>query len=122
MRLGGIKKQRPKRDARCARAVSPRRQCRYSWRGNVETTHRTLDLGSIRMHIAEAGSGPLVLLCHGFPELWYSWRHQLSALSAAGSRAVRPDMRGFGQTSAPADVAAYTIFHNVGDMVALTAA
>ena len=84
--------------------------------------HRTLPLNGIEMHIAEAGEGPLVVLGHGWPELWYSWRHQLSALAAMGFHAVAPDMRGFGQTSAPADVAAYTIFHNVGDMVALTAA
>ena len=66
-----------------------------------------------------AATGPLVLMCHGWPELWYSWRHQLKALSEAGFRAVAPDMRGFGRTTAPDDVAAYTIFHNVGDMVAL---
>ena len=71
------------------------------------------------MHVAEYGEGPLVLMCHGWPELWYSWRHQLVALAAAGFRAVAPDMRGFGRTSAPDDVAAYTILHNVGDMVAL---
>ena len=69
-----------------------------------------------------AATGPLVLMCHGWPELWYSWRHQLKALAEAGFRAVAPDMRGFGRTSAPDDVAAYTIFHNVGDMVALVAA
>ena len=69
-----------------------------------------------------AAPGPLVLMCHGWPELWYSWRHQLVALAEAGFRAVAPDMRGFGRTSAPDDVAAYTILHNVGDMVALVAA
>ena len=74
------------------------------------------------MHVAEQGDGPLVLLCHGWPELWYSWRHQLRALAEAGFRAVAPDMRGFGQTTAPSDEAAYTIFHNVGDMVALVSA
>src|SRR5437763_12343989 len=84
--------------------------------------HRTLAANGIQMHIAEQGEGPLVLLCHGWPELWYSWRHQLKALAEAGFRAVAPDMRGFGRTTAPADVAAYTIFHNVGDMVALVAA
>jgi pimeloyl-ACP methyl ester carboxylesterase len=84
--------------------------------------HRQISLNGIEMHVAEQGEGPLVLLCHGWPELWYSWRHQLAALAAAGFRAAAPDMRGFGQTSAPADVSAYTIFHNVGDMVALVAA
>jgi len=84
--------------------------------------HRTIPLNGIDMHVAEAGAGPLVVMCHGWPELWYSWRHQLRALAGAGFHAVAPDMRGFGQTSAPDDVAAYTILHNVGDMVALTAA
>jgi len=74
------------------------------------------------MHVAEAGEGPLVLLCHGWPELWYSWRHQLKALAEAGFRAAAPDMRGFGRTSAPDDVAAYTLLHMVGDMVALVEA
>ena len=85
----------------------------------VEISHRTIPANGIEMHVAEAGEGPLVLMCHGWPELWYSWRHQLVALAEAGFRAVAPDMRGFGQTSAPQDVAAYTILHNVGDMVAL---
>jgi len=85
-------------------------------------SHRTIPVNGIEMHVAECGTGPLVLLCHGWPELWYSWRHQLVALADAGFRAVAPDMRGFGQTSAPPDVTAYTILHNVGDMVALVAA
>lgn len=85
------------------------------------TEHRTLSVNGIGLHIAEAGSGPLVLLCHGWPELWYSWRHQLTALAGAGFRAVAPDMRGFGDTTAPADVNQYTIMHTVGDMVALVA-
>jgi len=64
----------------------------------TEITRRFIDTNGIRMHIAEAGSGPPVLLCHGFPESWYSWRHQLGALAAAGFHAVAPDMRGYGQT------------------------
>ncbi|VVM97966.1 alpha/beta fold hydrolase [Pseudomonas fluorescens] len=78
-----------------------------------------LDINGIRMQVASQGSGPLVLLCHGFPELWYSWRHQLAALAAAGYRAVAPDMRGYGGTQAPAEPDAYTTFHLVGDMVEL---
>jgi pimeloyl-ACP methyl ester carboxylesterase len=84
--------------------------------------HRMIPVNGIEMHIAEQGEGPLVLLCHGWPELWYSWRHQLPALAEAGFHAVAPDMRGFGQTEAPQDVGAYTILHHVGDMVALVAA
>ena len=88
----------------------------------AEITHRQIPLNGIEMHVAECGAGPLVLMCHGWPELWYSWRHQLKALAESGFRAVAPDMRGFGRTSAPDDVAAYSIFHNVGDMVALVSA
>jgi non-specific protein-tyrosine kinase len=83
---------------------------------------RTIAANGIELSLLEQGEGPLVLLCHGWPELSYSWRHQVKALAAAGYHAVAPDMRGFGRSSAPADVAAYTIFHTVGDMVALVAA
>ncbi len=84
--------------------------------------HRDLVCNGIRLHVAEQGEGPLVLLCHGWPELWFSWRHQLSALATAGFHAVAPDMRGFGSSDAPADIGAYTIMHLVGDMVALVTA
>ncbi|HTT81650.1 MAG TPA: alpha/beta hydrolase [Stellaceae bacterium] len=84
-----------------------------------DVTHRTIETNGIRMHIAEEGSGPTVLLCHGFPESWYSWRHQLAALAAAGFHAVAPDMRGYGQTDAPPDIDKYTLLHLVGDMVGL---
>jgi pimeloyl-ACP methyl ester carboxylesterase len=83
---------------------------------------QTLDVNGLRMQVAVQGSGPLVLLCHGFPELWVSWRAQLDALAAAGYRAVAPDMRGYGGTTAPADAAAYTLLHLVGDMVELVRA
>lgn len=83
---------------------------------------RMVAVNGIDMFIRESGTGPLVLLCHGWPELSYSWRHQLSALANAGFHVVAPDMRGFGRTSAPAAVDAYTIFHTTGDMVALVAA
>jgi pimeloyl-ACP methyl ester carboxylesterase len=82
-------------------------------------THRFVDAGGLRMHIAEAGHGPLVLLLHGFPESWYSWRHQLTALAAAGFHAVAPDQRGYGQTGGPDDVGEYTILHLTGDVIAL---
>ena len=82
-------------------------------------TLQTIDVNRLRMQVASQGSGPLVLLCHGFPELWISWRSQLAALAAAGYRAVAPDMRGYGGTTAPEDPAAYTILHLVGDMVEL---
>jgi pimeloyl-ACP methyl ester carboxylesterase len=87
-----------------------------------EVTHRTVETNGIRMHVAEQGAGPLVILCHGFPESWYSWRHQLAALAAAGFHAVAPDMRGYGQTDAPAEIEAYTLLHLVGDIVGLVSA
>ena len=83
---------------------------------------QTLDIGTLRMRVASQGAGPLVLLCHGFPELWHSWRSQMAALAAAGFRAVAPDMRGYGGTDAPADPDQYTMLHHVGDLVALVQA
>jgi pimeloyl-ACP methyl ester carboxylesterase len=83
----------------------------------VEISHRTVEANGIRIHLAEAGSGPLVVLCHGFPESWYSWRHQLRALAEAGYHAVAPDMRGYGQTDRPKEIESYTLFHLVGDMI-----
>ncbi len=85
----------------------------------TEPTLQTLDVNGLRMQVAIQGSGPLVLLCHGFPELWISWRAQLAGLAAAGYRAVAPDMRGYGGTTAPEDPTAYTLLHLVGDIVEL---
>jgi pimeloyl-ACP methyl ester carboxylesterase len=87
--------------------------------GSDRITHRHVDARGLRMHIAEAGTGPLVLLLHGFPESWYSWRHQLTALAAAGFHAVAPDQRGYGLTDAPAQAGQYTILHLTGDVIAL---
>jgi pimeloyl-ACP methyl ester carboxylesterase len=83
---------------------------------------RTISANGIEIFVLEQGEGPLVLLCHGWPELSYSWRHQIPAIAAAGFHVMAPDMRGFGLTTAPAEIAAYSIFDNVGDMVALVAA
>jgi pimeloyl-ACP methyl ester carboxylesterase len=85
----------------------------------AEITHRFVTSNGIRMHCAEAGTGPLVLMCHGFPESWYSWRHQLGALADAGFHALAPDMRGYGQTDRPSEVEAYDIFQLTGDLVGL---
>jgi pimeloyl-ACP methyl ester carboxylesterase len=80
-------------------------------------THRFVETNGIRMHLVEQGEGPLVLLCHGFPESWYSWRHQLPALAAAGFHAVAPDMRGYGSTDRPEAIDQYALLQLVGDMV-----
>jgi len=85
----------------------------------TEIRHRFVETNGIRMHIAEAGDGPLVVMCHGFPESWYSWRHQLVALADAGYHAVAPDMRGYGQTDAPEPIEQYTLLHLVGDVIGL---
>ncbi len=82
-------------------------------------TLKTTKANTITMRYAEIGSGPLVLFCHGWPESWYSWRHQLTAVAAAGFRCVAPDMRGYGGTEAPEPIDQYTLFHLVGDMAEL---
>ena len=71
--------------------------------------HRYADLGDVRLHYVEAGEGPLVVLLHGFPEFWYSWRRQIPALAAAGFRVVAPDMRGYNLSDKPRGVQAYRI-------------
>jgi len=89
----------------------------------VEAIHRNVVVnGGIRLRLTEQGEGPLVLLCHGFPELAHSWCHQLPALAKAGFRVVAPDMRGYGDSDAPEDVQDYSLLHLVGDMVGLMAA
>ena len=81
--------------------------------------HRMIETNGIRLHIAEHGEGPLVILCHGFPECWYSWRHQLAALAKAGFPAVAPDLRGYGRSDRPEELEKYTILHDIGDVIGL---
>ncbi len=85
----------------------------------AEVTHRLVSSSAGRIHLVEQGFGPLVLLVHGFPESWYSWRHQLPALAAAGFRVVAVDVRGYGRSSKPEDVAAYRMLELVEDNVAV---
>src|SRR5690348_10679214 len=82
-------------------------------------THRYVQTNGVRLHIAEAGEGPLVLLLHGWPESWYSWRHQIAALASAGYRAVAPDVRGYGESDAPAAIEAYAMRTLLGDVLGL---
>ncbi|WP_030864297.1 alpha/beta fold hydrolase [Streptomyces sp. NRRL S-37] len=88
----------------------------------TEITHRLVPSPGGRIHLVEQGSGPLVLLVHGFPESWYSWRHQLPALAAAGYRAVAVDVRGYGRSSRPAEIEAYRMTALVEDNVAVVRA
>ncbi|GGB62355.1 alpha/beta fold hydrolase [Henriciella pelagia] len=85
----------------------------------TEPTLRTIKVNGINMRIAEMGQGPLVILAHGWPESWYSWRHQIKALADAGYHAVAPDMRGYGGTDAPSAIADYDIHHLAGDVVSI---
>ncbi|GLT42435.1 hypothetical protein SLA2020_164330 [Shorea laevis] len=81
--------------------------------------HTTVSTNGINMHVASIGTGPVILFLHGFPQLWYSWRHQLLSLSSLGYRAIAPDLRGYGDTDAPPSPTSYTSFHLVGDLVGL---
>ena len=91
--------------------------------GNIDNpqnySHHFATVNGIRMHYVEQGQGPLVILLHGYPFLWYLWRHQIRTLAAAGYRVVAPDQRGYGQTDCPRAVDAYDITHLVGDVVGL---
>jgi pimeloyl-ACP methyl ester carboxylesterase len=73
----------------------------------------------ISLHVTEQGEGPAVLFCHGFPDTSYTWRRQMKAVASAGYRAIAPDMRGYGRSSAPADPTLYTPLHTTGDLVGL---
>ncbi|MEU8825660.1 alpha/beta hydrolase [Streptomyces sp. NPDC048636] len=88
----------------------------------ADPTHRLVPGPVGRIHLVEQGSGPLVLLVHGFPESWYSWRHQLPALAGAGYRAVAVDVRGYGRSAAPGAVEAYRMLELVADQVAVVEA
>ena len=82
-------------------------------------SERRVATNGIHLNIAEQGEGPLVLLLHGFPESWYSWRHQFQPLAAAGFHAVAPDMRGYGRSDKPADITAYNQVEVVNDIIGL---
>ncbi|TVU18532.1 hypothetical protein EJB05_34637, partial [Eragrostis curvula] len=107
----------------CLAPSSPDSSSKPDHETTMAITHRTVELSTgVRMHVAEAGpaGAPVVLLLHGFPETWYTWRHQMPALAAAGYRAVAPDMRGYGDTDVPeGGPEQYTALHVVGDLVAL---
>jgi len=83
---------------------------------------RMIKVNGINLRIAEMGKGPLVILVHGWPESWYSWRNQIPALAAAGYRVVAPDMRGYGASDRPSAIEDYDIHHTTGDLAALVTA
>lgn len=85
----------------------------------TQPTNSFLKVNGLRLHITEQGEGPLVLLCHGFPETSHAWRHQLPVLAEAGYRAVAPDLRGYGQSDCPAAVGAYSMRELVADLLGL---
>jgi pimeloyl-ACP methyl ester carboxylesterase len=85
----------------------------------MKITHRKIKTNAINMHTAEVGAGLPVVFLHGFPELWYSWRHQLPAVAAAGFHAVAPDLRGFGETDAPPEIEDYSMKNRIADIIGL---
>lgn len=80
---------------------------------------RTIATNGVELSVVDHGQGPPVMFCHGFPELGFSWRHQVFALAAAGFRTLTPDMRGYGASSRPAEIDAYSMATLCGDMVGL---
>jgi len=91
----------------------------YAQQSMQQPTLRTIQSNGIHLRIAEMGKGPLVILVHGWPESWYSWRHQMPALAAAGFHVVAPDMRGYGKSDKPQAVESYDIHHVTGDLVGI---
>ncbi|CAL1360934.1 unnamed protein product [Linum trigynum] len=83
------------------------------------TDHQRIKANGIWLHVAQKGTGQLVLLLHGFPDFWYSWRHQITYLADRGYHVVAPDLRGYGDSDSPANPSSYTLLHIVGDIVAL---
>ncbi len=84
--------------------------------------HREIEANGLRFHVVEAGEGPLVLLLHGFPEFWYSWRREIAALAAAGFRAAAPDLRGYNLSDRPRGIASYAVEKLAADVAALVRA
>ncbi|MFK8019541.1 MAG: alpha/beta fold hydrolase [Pseudomonadales bacterium] len=86
---------------------------------DAERKHHHTTINGIGVHFVEQGQGQPVILCHGFPHTWYSWSRQMDALSAAGYRVIAPDMRGMGQTEAPANASSYGVDSITADLIGL---
>src|SRR5436190_23758817 len=80
---------------------------------------RTVRTNGVDLHVIDEGQGPAVVVAHGFPELAYSWRHQIPALAQAGYRVIAPDQRGYGRSSRPEKIEDYDILHLTGDLLGL---
>lgn len=89
---------------------------------HTEMMHGYAQANGVRLHYVEQGTGPLVILLHGFPDFWYSWRDQIPALAAAGYRVVAPDLRGYNESERPQGIEAYKIDTLAADVAALVAA
>jgi pimeloyl-ACP methyl ester carboxylesterase len=95
------------------------KSCNSPITGAMTMKHHAIEAHGISLHYAEKGEGPAVLFCHGFPAIWSSWKAQMEAVASAGFRAIALDMRGYGESSAPAEAEAYTPYETVGDLVAI---
>ncbi|XP_028117657.1 uncharacterized protein LOC114315269 isoform X3 [Camellia sinensis] len=84
-----------------------------------EVNQQRIKTNGIWMNIAEKGTGPLVLLLHGFPEFWFGWRHQITDLAKKGYHVVAPDLRGYGDSDSPLSPSSYSVFHIVADLIGL---
>ncbi|CAK8577747.1 unnamed protein product [Lathyrus sativus] len=85
-----------------------------------EIEHKFVNVGDLKLHVAQIGTGPnVVVFLHGFPEIWYSWRHQMIALAAAGFRAIAPDYRGYGLSDPPPEPEKTTFSHLLDDLLAI---
>src|SRR5580692_7896125 len=85
----------------------------------MEFKEHEIPTNGIFLHVTELGEGPAVLFCHGFPDTSYTWRRQMTAIASSGYRAIAPDMRGYGRSSAPSDSTLYTPLHTAGDLFGL---
>ena len=81
--------------------------------------HHEIEANGVSLHFVEEGQGSAVVLCHGFPAIWSSWKAQMEGIATAGFMAIALDMRGYGKSSAPVEVEAYTPYQTVGDLVAI---
>lgn len=105
-----------------ANSTSARRLSQFDADDPTVFNHCAVEVNGVTIHYVDEGQGPLVILLHGFPYLWFMWRRQIVALADAGYRVIAPDQRGFGQSEQPSEIRAYDISQSVGDLVGLMAA